>query len=279
MSTLTTTPAVPATDRDPREALAAPRRSVVRDTLVVMLRELRPVRRDPFSLLFGMVQPLVFLGLFGPLLAGSVGGGGALGENVWQWFVPAILVQVALFGTSTVGANLLFELQTGSHERMLVSPLSRPSMLVGRSLKEMVPLALQAVVVIAVMTPTSFELHPVGALVGLALLAVLGVGLGSFSYALAIAVRKQDWMFWAVQQTVIFPLMLLSGLLLPLESGPGWMRAVAAVNPLRYVVDAERALFAGQVGVANVAWGWGAALLTAAVGLAVGIRVMVRSSD
>lgn len=276
MSATTTSP-VPATTTS-REPAAVPRRSVVRDTLVVMLRELRPVRRDPFSLLFGMIQPLVFLGLFGPLLAGSVGGG-ALGENVWQWFVPAILVQVALFGTSTVGANLLFELQTGSHERMLVSPLSRPSMLVGRSLKEMVPLAAQAVVVVAVMTPTSFELHPLGALIGLALLAVLGVGLGSFSYALAIAVRKQDWMFWAVQQTVIFPLMLLSGLLLPLESGPGWMRAVAAVNPLRYVVDAERALFAGQVGVADVAWGWVAALLTAAVGLAVGIRVMVRSSD
>jgi ABC-2 type transport system permease protein len=277
MSTVTTTPTtVPA-----RTALAdPPRRSVVRDTLVVMLRELRPVRRDPFSLLFGMIQPLVFLGLFGPLLAGSVGGqGGALGEDVWQWFVPAILVQVALFGTSTVGANLLFELQTGSHERMLVTPLSRPSMLVGRSLKEMVPLAAQAVVVVAVMTPTSFDLHPVGALVGLALLAVLGVGLGSFSYALAIAVRKQDWMFWAVQQTVIFPLMLLSGLLLPLESGPGWMRAVAAVNPLKYVVDAERALFAGQVGVADVAWGWLAALVTAVVGLAVGIRVMVKSSD
>ncbi len=284
MSTLTT----PSTGTTPdggsadRDEVAPPRRSLVRDTLVVAVRELRPLRRDPFSLLFGMIQPLVFLGLFGPLLAGSLGSGGqsaVLGGNVWQWFVPAILVQVALFGTSTVGANLLFELQTGSHERMLVSPLSRPSMLVGRSLKEMVPLAGQAVVVVLVMTPTSFELHPVGALLGLVLLAVLGVGLGSFSYALAISVRKQDWMFWAVQQTLVFPLMLLSGLLLPLESGPGWMRVVAAFNPLTYVVDAERALFAGRVLEADVLWGAVAALVTAAAGLLVGIRVMVRSSD
>jgi len=111
------------------------RRSLLRDTLIVAARELRPVRRDPFSVMFGMVQPLVFLALFGPLLVGVVGDSDVLGGSVWQWFVPAILVQVALFGTSTVGANLLFELQTGAHERMLVTPLSRPSLLVGRSLK------------------------------------------------------------------------------------------------------------------------------------------------
>jgi ABC-2 type transport system permease protein len=279
MSTLATTPSVEvATTPDPADA----RRSVLRDVLVVAARELRPVRRDPFSLLFGMVQPLVFLGLFGPLLVGSLGGGqagGALGGNVWQWFVPAILVQVALFGTSTVGANLLMELQTGAHERMLVSPLSRPALLVGRSLKEMVPLALQAAVVVAVMTPTSFDLHPVGALAGLALLAVFGVGLGSFSYALALAVRKQDWMFWAVQQTLVFPLMLLSGLLLPLEAGPRWMQVVASFNPLTYLVDAERALFAGQLATADVLQGVVAAVVTAAAGLLVGIRVVVRSAD
>ncbi len=55
----------------------------------------------------------------------------------------------ALFGTSTVGANLLFEFQTGAHERMLVTPLSRPSLLIGRALKEMVPLAAQAVIIVA----------------------------------------------------------------------------------------------------------------------------------
>ncbi|MGH3899398.1 MAG: ABC transporter permease [Pseudonocardiaceae bacterium] len=262
---------------------AAPRsggRSLVRDTGIVMMRELRPVLRDPFSLIFGMVQPLVFLALFGPLLIGSLGGqAGALTGGVWQWFVPAILVMTALFGTSTTGSNLLFEFHTGAHERMLVTPLSRPSLLIGRSLKEMVPLAGQAVIIVAVMIPFGFRFYPAGALAGLVLLAVFGVGLGAFSYALAIAVRKQQWMFWAVQQTLIFPLMLLSGMLLPLETGPGWMQVAARFNPLTYVVDAERALFAGQLASSTVAWGWVAALVTAAVGLTVGIRAMVRSAD
>ena len=86
-------------------------------------------------------------------------------------------------------------------------------------------------------------------------------------------------MFWVVQQTLIFPLMLLSGMLLPLETGPAWMQAAARFNPLTYVVDAQRALFAGQIASATVAWGWVAALVTATVGLTIGVRVMARSAD
>ena len=261
-----------ATPRNPLLGLA-------RDTGIVMVRELRPVLRDPFSLVFSLVQPLVFLALFGPLLAGSLGGADALGGNVWQWFVPAILVMATLFGTASTGSNLLYEFQTGAHERMLVTPLSRPSLLIGRSLKEVVPLVGQAIILIVVMIPFGFQLHLVGALVGLALLGVLGIGLGSLSYAVATAVRKQDWMFWIVHQTVIFPLMILSGMLLPLETGPGWMQAAARANPLAYVVDAERALFAGDLTSPAVAWGWVAATAPAVIGLIVGVRLMTRSAD
>ena len=145
--------------------------------------------------------------------------------------MPAILVMTALFGTSTTGANLLFELQTGAHERMLVTPLPRSSLLVGRALKEMVPLAAQAVVIVVVMLPFGLRVDALGVLVGLVVLAVFGVGLGSLSYALAIAVRKQEWMFWAVQQTLLFPLMILSGMLLPLETGPGVDAGGVRVQP------------------------------------------------
>ncbi|WP_328331208.1 ABC transporter permease [Kribbella sp. NBC_00382] len=270
MTTLT----IPATTPTTVEPV---NRNLFRDTSFVMRRELRPVLRDPFSLIFGMIQPLVFLALFGPLLAGSLGG--SLDGGVWQWFVPAILVMTTLFGTSTTGSNLLMEFQTGAHERMLVTPLSRSSLLIGRALKEMVPLFGQAVIVVAVMMPFGFDLHLGGAIVGLALLAVFGIGLGSFSYTLAIAVRKQEWMFWVVQQTFLFPLMILSGMLLPLETGPEWMRVASKFNPLSYLVDAERTLFSGEVTSTAVLWGWLAALITVALGLTVGIRSMLRSAD
>ena len=149
----------------------------------------------------------------------------------------------------------------------------------GRSLKEMVPLVAQAIILILVMLPFGFRADPVGGPLGLAMLAVLGVGLGSLSYALAIAVRKQEWMFWAVQQTVLFPLLILSGMLLPLETGPQWMKVASAFDPLRWVVEAERALFAGDLTSSAVAAGWVAAVLTAVVGLAVGVRTLLRSTD
>ena len=252
------------------------RRSWPSDVWLVMTRELRPVIREPFSVVFGLVQPLVFLALFGPLLAGSTDLPAA---DVWQWFVPAILVMTTLFGTSITGSNLQIEMQTGAHERLLVTPLSRSSQLVGRSLKEIAPLMAQALIVILVMLPFGFRADPVGAVIGLLLLAVLGIGIGSLSYALAIAVRHQEWMFWAIQQTFLFPLLILSGMLLPIESGPQWMRVASAFDPLRWVVDAERALFAGDLGASAVAAGWIAAALTAVVGLVVGVRTLLRSAD
>jgi ABC-2 type transport system permease protein len=245
------------------------------DSGVVMWRELRPMLRDPFSLTFSLVQPVFFLALFGPLLAANVEVPG--GGSVWQWFVPGILVMTALFGTSMTGSNLLFEMQTGSHERMLVTPLSRSSLLVGRALKEIAPLVAQAALVVVVMIPFGFELHLGGALLGLALLAVFGVGLGALSYALALASRNQDWMFWTVQQTLIFPLLILSGMLLPLQGAPAWMEVLSRLNPLRYVVEAERALFAGIIVDPAVATGALAAAAVAAVGLWVGTRMMRRA--
>jgi ABC-2 type transport system permease protein len=110
------------------------------------------------------------------------------------------------------------------------------------------------------------------------LLAVFGVGLGSLSYTLALKTKDREWLFWGVQQTLIFPLLILSGMLLPLDEGPAWMRAISVVNPVNWVVQAERALLSGDMMNAAVGWGWIAALALAAVGLAVGVRAMRKSS-
>lgn len=246
-------------------------RNPVRDTANVLVRELRPVLRDPFSLIFSLVQPLVFLGLFGPLLIAS---SPAPAAETLQSFVPGILVMIALFGTGATGSNLLYEMQTGSHERTLVAPISRASLLVGRALKEMVPIIVQALLITLVTIPFGFSVHPIGLVVGLVLLSVFGLGLGALSYSLALASRNTDWMFWGVQQATLFPLMILSGMLLPLEQGPEWMKVAAAFNPLSYIVSAERALFAGDLAAMSVLGGFAAAIVLAAIGLIVGIRMM-----
>ncbi|HEX6336643.1 MAG TPA: ABC transporter permease [Jiangellaceae bacterium] len=247
--------------------------TLVTDTATVFTRELRPVLRNPFSVIFSMIQPLFFLALFAPLLPSVVGG-----ESALQWFVPGIVVMVCLFGTSTTGANLLFEIQTGSHERMLVTPLRRPTLIIGRALKEIVPMFAQAALIVAATIPFGFDLHLAGAVLGLLLLSVFCVGLGSLSYTLGLASKNQEWLFWAVQQTLLFPLLLLAGMLLPLDGGPGWLQTLAKFNPLTYVVDAERALFNGEVFSSTVVPGIVSAVAVAAIGLLVGVRAMRRSS-
>jgi len=243
--------------------------TMVNDTITVFSRELRPTLRQPFTLVISMVQPLVFLALFAPLLPGT---------DSLRWFVPGIVVMSCLFAASMTGSNLLFEMQTGSHERMLVTPLRRPALLVGRALKEIVPMVAQAALIVLVCLPFGYRLDVGGALVGLVVLAIFCVGIGALSYTLALASKHQEWLFWTVQQTVLFPILLLAGVLLPLDSGPGWLRALSAWNPLRYVVEAERALFTGHVWAASTIKGLLAAVIVGTLGLMIGVRAMRRSA-
>jgi ABC-2 type transport system permease protein len=136
---------------------------------------------------------------------------------------------------------------------------------------------MQTAIILVVVTPFGFDLHPLGALVGVAMLALFSVGVASMSYAVGLASDGQPWLFWTVQQTAIFPLLLLAGVLLPLDDGPGWLRRLSDVNPLKYVVQAVRELFGGTWHVDVVAQGFAGGLVIAALGLWIGIRGMQRS--
>lgn len=80
-----------------------------------------------------------------------------------------------------------------------------------------------------------------------------------------------------MQQTLLFPLLLLAGVLLPLDNGPGWLKTLSKINPMTYVVDAERALFNGDVWTRQTLAGLIAAALVGALGLTAGVRAMQRS--
>lgn len=273
---MTTTPATTAATAPSPSATTAPiqpeRRGFWADTGTVFVRELRPVLREPAQIIMALVQPLVFLALFAPLLPD---GGGV---SPLQWFVPGIAAMTALMGASFTGANLLEEMQSGSHESQLVSPVDRAALLVGRALKEVVPMLAQVAIIVAVVTPFSFDLHPLGVVVAAAMLALFSIGIGALSFALALASKGQDWMFWTVQQTLLFPALLTAGILLPVDDAPRWLEILSALNPMTYVVDAARALFDGSFPAQTVAEGFAGAALVAALGVVVGVRAMRRSS-
>jgi ABC-2 type transport system permease protein len=247
----------------------------LRDTAIVFSREFTPELRQPLGLIFSMTQPLLFMFLFGSLLGGVSGYGAASGSS-WQSFAPGILIMMCLFGPMAAGHSLLVELIGGATERMMVTPLSRTAMLIGRAMKESVILLAQAALIVALALPLGFRLHPAGALAGLALLVVFGIGLSGLSFTLAIAAQPNGTLFWIVTQILTYPLLLLSGVLLPIEYGPEWLRVIAKLNPIAYLVNAERALFAGELADLSALYGLIAACAVAALGLSLGTRAMRR---
>ncbi len=205
---------------------------MLRDTWLVFARVMLPVVRNPVAVIFGLSQPLLYLGLFGPLL----------GDTGWQWFVPGLLVQMALFGTAYAGFSLLPEVRTGVMERLRVTPVSRVALLVGRVGKDVVLLVVQSLLIVLAAMLFGFRATPGEIGLGLGLVALLGVAIGSASYAIALKV-KLEYVFASVLSATIVPVMLLSGVLLPMSNGPQWLYWLSRVNPLAHVVDAERSIF------------------------------------
>ena len=247
--------------------------NTLRDTWIVYVRQMRPTLRRPVvTALYSMLQPVLYLVLFAPLLTGMPG---AMGEDPWQWFVPGMLAMLSLFTTAYAGFGLLPEVRSGAHERLLATPVSRSALLLGRVLRDITVMLVQALVIIAAALALGLRPSPVGVLAALVLLAVLGVGLGTLSYLFALVV-KVEYLFAALLQAITMPLILLSGVLLPMDLAPGWLYALSRANPVSHVVDAERALFAGDLTDPSVAVGTAVAVVLAAVALVLGTRTMRR---
>jgi ABC-2 type transport system permease protein len=249
--------------------------SFVADVDLSFRREIAPTLRNWPYMLFGLMQPLLYLALFVPLLGNVPGGSGA---SPLQWFVPGMVVMLTLFTTCTCGWALTEELLSGAFERFLATPMSRPAMVVGRALKELAPLTLQALLIVAVALPFGLRLQPLPMLIGLLLLGGFGIGVAALSYALAIASRRDGSLFYMVTHSISLPLMLLGGVLLPMELAPRWLYLASRFNPLTYLVEAERVLFAGQVLSVAVLRGVLVAGLVALVGLTIGTRTIRKAS-
>src|SRR4051794_3399639 len=147
---------------------------LLRDTWLIFRRSLVLTMRQPTWVVFGMMLPVLYLVLFGPLLEGAVKQAGA-GTNAFNWFVPGLIIQIAIFGTAFGGFGLIAELRNGVVERMRVTPMSRASMLLGRSLRDVVILLAQALLVIVCAIPFGLKLDAAGGALMLGVLALVGV--------------------------------------------------------------------------------------------------------
>jgi ABC-2 type transport system permease protein len=242
--------------------------NTLRDTWLIFRRSTILTLRQPVWLIFGLMQPILYLVLFGPLLDSSVKAAG-VGENAFNWFIPGLLIQTAVFGGAFVGFGLIAELRAGVIERMRVTPMSRIAMLLGRSLRDVVMLSCQGIVMMLVAIPFGLKIDLAGAIVTLALLMLIGLAFAPLSYSAALLLKSEDALAPLVNG-IALPLLLLSGILLPLALAPEWLKFLSTLNPLTHAADAARALFNGdwsnpEVAIGTVIMG---ALATFAVWLA-----------
>jgi ABC-2 type transport system permease protein len=234
---------------------------LARDTWLVFVRQMALVLRNPVWLIVGVMQPLYFLLLFGPLLKGVKG---LPTGNAYQFFVPGLLVQLAMFGTLFVGFALIAELRAGIIERMRVTPVSRLSLLLGRSARDIVSLLFQCAIMTALSVPFGLSVKLPNLLLAFALFALIALMLSAVSYALGLKLRSEDALAPLIN-AVSMPVLLLSGILLPMQFGPSWLQTLAKWNPFSWAADAARALFNGHPGDPHV---WKALVIIGALTVA-----------
>jgi ABC-2 type transport system permease protein len=249
---------------------------LLRDTWLVFGRYFWIFIHNPAWVAIGVVQPLLYLVLFAPLLKSIASAPGFPRGGAYNVFVPGLLVQLGMFGAAGVGFSLIAELRMGVIERLRVTPVSRVALLLGRALRDVLSILVQSLILILLSIPFGLSINAVGIVVVLALIALIGLLTASVSYAVALWVRSEN-SYAPIIFTSALPILLLSGVLLPLGLAPQWLRNIALANPLSYAVDAARAVFLGNLGDPSVVKGVVLMAVLCLVSIAIGARAFGRA--
>jgi ABC-2 type transport system permease protein len=227
---------------------------LARDTWLVFGRYFGLFIRNPVWVIIGVVQPLLYLVLFAPLLKSIAAVPGFPRGGAYNVFVPGLLVQLGMFGAAGVGFSLISELRMGVIERLRVTPVSRIALLLGRAMRDVISILVQSLILILLALPFGLSINPVGVFVVLALIALIGLLTASVAYAVALWLRSED-SYAPLIFTSTLPILLTSGVLLPLGFAPEWLRNIALLNPLSYAVNAARDVFLADLGNPDVVKG------------------------
>ncbi|HEX9098194.1 MAG TPA: ABC transporter permease [Candidatus Dormibacteraeota bacterium] len=249
---------------------------LLRDVWLVFGRYFWIFIHNPAWVVIGVVQPLLYLILFAPLLKSIASAPGFPHGGAYNVFVPGLLVQLGMFGAAGVGFSLIAELRMGVIERLRVTPVSRVALLLGRALRDVMSILMQSLILILLALPFGLSINVVGVVVVLALIALIGLLTASVAYAVALWVRSEN-SYAPIIFTSTLPILLLSGVLLPLGLAPQWLRNIALANPLSYAVDAARAVFLAHLGDPSVVKGVVIMAVLCLVSIGIGARAFGRA--
>jgi ABC-2 type transport system permease protein len=240
-------PAVSA-ERRPAALSTGPLVRMAAGTLAMAQAEMRKLRHDHLDIFTRSVQPLLWLFIFGTALSHSRLL--PLGKLEYRAYIaPGVMAQAAMFIAIFYGLSVIWERDVGQLQRLLATPLSRSSIVLGKAAGACVRALVQALLLLVVLAAAGIGVR--WTLTGvLGTLAMLMLGTAAFacmSMLLAAAVKERE-RFMGIGQLIMMPLFFASSALYPLSVMPQWLHVIARVNPLTYEVQGLRQMLVGVGG-------------------------------
>jgi ABC-2 type transport system permease protein len=242
------------------------------DTRYLFIRYLKKLVRNPILLFFSLFQPIIFLLLFTQLfsrfstLPGFLAATGA--SSYLQFATAGILLQNAFGSALQSGTSIVLDLDTGYLQKMLVTPVSRYAILLGRLTSDAFRVVVQSAIILALAYAlgATVTTGAVGILLMLFTVAFFGLAWSGISLAIGLKTRSSETVF-AIGGFLTFPLLFMSTALTPRLFMPDWISNVSNFNPISYTVDAARALMVTGYDWGTVLKAFGVIGLIAAVTL------------
>jgi ABC-2 type transport system permease protein len=237
----------------PGRTASASREPLLTHSVLLTARAVRSLLRQPAYVAITLVQPVIWLLLFGQLFRSVVHipGFEAASGSYLEFITPGVIVMTALFSSGWAGTVYIEDMNRGVMDRLLASPVRRGAMVVGTLAYQALTTVLQTLIVflIAFVAGARFPGGLVGIAVTVLAAALISVIIASMSDAVALLVRQQEALI-GISQFIVLPLQFLSSAVMDTRLSPAWVRHVARYNPVDWAVVASR-----QALQADPAWG------------------------
>ncbi|HVV77252.1 MAG TPA: ABC transporter permease [Mycobacteriales bacterium] len=254
---------------------ARPRRpaGLLAQSAMLTGRALRALLRNPAVVAFTLIQPVIWLLLFGQLFRSVIHLPGfhvGAGTSYLAFLTPGVIVMTALFSSGWAGTVYIEDMNLGVMDRLLASPARRSAMVVANLAYQAVTTVVQTAIVFAIgyAAGARFPSPATGIPVTVVAAVLVAVVIAAFSDAVALLVRQQEALI-GISQFIVLPLQFLSGAIMDLHLAPAWIRDVARFNFVDWAVVASRDALSSGVAWDAVLWRLGALM-----GLAVVMAVL-----
>ena len=227
-------------------------RSDLRATSIVWRRELIRFRRDRLRAVTSLIQPVLFLFILGTGLSSLAKGGMPPGVNFKTFIYPGVVAMSVLFTAIFSAASIVWDREFGFLREMLVAPVSRSAIVIGKCLGGATIATFQGILMLILAGLADVPYNPVLLLTLVGELLLLAFTLTAFGVMMAARIT-QFQAFMALTQMLVMPLFFLSGALYPLTGLPGWLSVLTRIDPLTYVVGPMRHAVVSHLNISPLA--------------------------